>query len=283
MIYSSVLWPVVTDGEFGFYFASGAGAAPRRLVRTDVMTVRPRIFSWLAHTAIVLGLVAALGACSDETKTAFREGTVESLYNEAMDNLYARMYDEAAAMFDEVERQHPYSVWATRAQLMSAYAYYRNDQYDEATIAARRFIQLHPGHNDVAYAYYLVGISYYEQISDIGRDQEMTRDALNSFEDLVRRFPESDYAEDARQKIVFGYDHLAGKEIEIGRYYLKRGFYIAAINRFRAVVDDFETTTHTPEALHRLVEAYLALGLPEEAQRAGAEIADDGALHEITL
>ncbi len=234
------------------------------------MTDRPRFFSWLAHAGIALALVALLGACADDTKTDYREGTVESLYNEAMDNLYARLYDEAAAMFDEVERQHPYSVWATRAQLMSAYAYYRNDQYDEATIAARRFIQLHPGHADVAYAYYLVGIGYYEQISDIGRDQQMTRSALDAFEDLVRRFPDSDYAEDARQKIVFAYDHLAGKEIEIGRYYLVRGYYIAAINRFRVVVDDYQTTTHTPEALHRLVEAYLALGLPQEAQRAAA-------------
>ncbi len=234
------------------------------------MTDRHRLHSWLAQAASVLVLVVLLGACSGNTKSAYHEGTVDSLYNEAMDFLYARMYDEAAAMFDEVERQHPYSVWATRAQLMSAYAYYRNDQYDEATIAARRFIQLHPGHTDVAYAYYLVGISYYEQISDIGRDQEMTRNALNAFEDLARRFPESDYAEDARQKIVFAYDHLAGKEIEIGRYYLTRGFYIAAINRLRDVVDNFETTTHVPEALHRLVEAYLALGLTEEAQRAAA-------------
>ena len=152
-----ILSPVIAGCGLGSRRASGDGAArpraPCRFVRTDVMTYRPRYISWLAQAAIVLGLVTLLGACADETRPAYREGTVESLYNEAMDNLYARMYDEAAAMFHEVQRQHPYSVWAIRAQLMSAYAYYRNDQYDEATIAARRFIQLHPGHADVAYAY----------------------------------------------------------------------------------------------------------------------------------
>ncbi len=223
-----------------------------------------------AAGSLVLAASLLLGACSDDPVLAYREGAVETLYNDAMDMLHSNRYALAAQAFDEVERQHPYSVWATRAQLMSAYSYYRNDQYDEAVIAARRFIQLHPGHADVAYAYYLVGISYYERISDIGRDQAMTRDALDAFEDLARRFPDSDYAEDARQKIIFSRDHLAGKEMEIGRYYLVRHNYIAAINRFRAVIDNYEKTSHAPEALHRLVEAYLAVGLIEEAQRAAA-------------
>jgi outer membrane protein assembly factor BamD len=258
----------------GHATATGKGTArsraPYRFVRTDIMTHRSLFFGWLARSGATLVLIVLLGACAEDAEVAYRERSVDALYNEAMDLVYARKYKEAALTFDEVERQHPYSVWATRAQLMSAYSYYRNDQYDEAVIAARRFIQLHPGHADVAYAYYLIGIGYYEQISDIGRDQGITRKALDAFEDLVRRFPESEYAEDARQKIVFSYDHLAGKEIEIGRYYLIRGYYIAAIGRFRVVIDNFETTSHTPEALHRLVEAYLALGLSEEAHRAAA-------------
>ena len=150
---------------------------------------------------------------------------------------------------------------------MSAYAFYGANEYDEAISAARRFIDLHPGHKDVAYAYYLIGVSYYEQISDVGRDQKMTEDALAAFDELIRRFPDTQYARDAEIKADLTRDHLAGKEMEIGRYYLRRGEYVAAINRFNNVVGRYQTTTHVPEALHRLTEAYMALGIQEEARR----------------
>ena len=217
----------------------------------------------------LLALAAALGACADE-ESSYVERPPEQLYNEAMDLLEARRFEQAALAFDEVERQHPYSLWATESQLMAAFANYSENKYDEAVIAARRFIQLHPGHPDVAYAYYLIGVSYYEQISDVGRDQGATQQALAAFDELVRRFPDTDYARDARQKIVFTRDHLAGKEMEVGRYYLQHKQYIAAIGRFRAVVERYTRTTHVPEALHRLVESYLALGMIEEAQRTAA-------------
>jgi outer membrane protein assembly factor BamD len=153
---------------------------------------------------------------------------------------------------------------------MSAYAFYEANDYDEAVAAAQRFIDLHPGHKDVAYAYYLIGISHYEQISDVGRDQKMTQLALESFDELMRRFPDSRYARDAGLKADLARDHLAGKEMEIGRYYLRRGKYVAAINRFRSVIDSYQSTTHVPEALHRLTEAYLSLGVAEEARRTAA-------------
>jgi outer membrane protein assembly factor BamD len=154
--------------------------------------------------------------------------------------------------------------------LMNAYANYKINQYNEAILSAQRFISLHPSNRDVPYAYYLIGLSYYEQISDVGRDQKMTENALAAFTELARRFPQSEYARDARLKIDLTHDHLAGKEMEIGRYYLKRRDYIAAINRFRVVVEKYQTTTHTPEALQRLTEAYLSLGVAAEAQTAAA-------------
>ena len=207
---------------------------------------------------------ALLGACSS-TEPEYVELPVEDLYNDAMDNLLAGEYEESARLFDEVERQHPYSVWASKAQLMAAYAFYQDNKYDDAINALDRFIQLHPGNRDIAYAYYLRAISYYEQISDVGRDQKMTRMALETLEELVRRFPESRYARDASLKIDLARDHLAGKHMEIGRFYQSQNEYLAAINRFRAVIQNYETTTHAPEALHRLVECYLAIGVNEEA------------------
>src|SRR5208282_2572552 len=172
----------------------------------------------------------------------------------------------AAKTFDEVESQHPYSVWATKGQIMGAYAGYEAGNYGEAIIAADRFIQLHPGHRDVAYAYYLKAICYYMQIVDVGRDQKLTELALKSLDDVVRRFPDSKYARDAKLKLEFTRDHLAGKEMEIGRYYLHRQEYLAAMNRFKRVIDNYQTTTHVPEALERLVECDLALGLIKEAK-----------------
>ena len=217
----------------------------------------------------VLAVLVILAACAGDD-AEYQERTVEQLYNSAMDELLDRSYVEAAKGFDEVERKHPYSVWATRAQIMSAYAYYKNNDYDESIIAASRFIQLHPGHRDVAYAYYLNAVSYYEQISDVGRDQGLTERALASLEELVRRFPNTPYARDARLKIDLTRDHLAGKEMDIGRYYLDHANYIASVNRFRRVIESYQTTSHVAEALHRLTEAYLALGVSQEAQTAAA-------------
>ncbi len=211
-------------------------------------------------------LVLALAACGNDSGPAYVERPVEELYNDALNQLYLENYEESARLFDEVERQHPYSAWAAKAQLMAAFAQYQDSKYDDAINTLDRFIDLHPGHKDIAYAYYLRGISYYEQISDVERDQKMTRLALENLDEVARRFPDSKYARDARFKMDLTRDHLAGKHMSIGRFYLRRGEYLAAINRFRIVIKDYQTTTHVPEALHRLVEAYLALGVVDEAQ-----------------
>lgn len=219
------------------------------------------------NVVIALVLAVALTACSSSKEDAYVEAPVENLYNGAMDALLADDSRAAIKLFDEVERQHPYSVWATKAQLMGAFARYRGNKYDDAIGALDRFIQLHPGNRDVVYAYYLKALSYYEQITDVGRDQEITARARASLDELVRRFPDSRYARDAQLKLDLTLDHLAGKEMEIGRYYLTRKQYLAAINRFRRVIDLYQTTTHVPEALHRMTEGYLALGLADEAKK----------------
>ncbi len=213
-------------------------------------------------------LVLALAACSGggDKNQAFIEKPVDDLYNSAMDQLADDDYAKAAATFGQVESQHPYSVWATKSQLMAVYADYSNGKFDDAILAADRFIQLHPGNNDIAYAYYIKAICYYIQITDVGRDQKITEQAVKALDDVVRRFPDSKYARDAKLKLDFTHDHLAGKEMEIGRFYLKKGEYLAAMNRFRRVIDNYQTTTHVPEALERLVECDLALGLTKEAQ-----------------
>ena len=182
----------------------------------------------------------------------------------------ADAYPAAAAVFDEVDRQHPYSVWADKAQIMAAYALYKRNKYDDAVVALERFIQLHPGSRDAPYAYYLKALCYYERITDVGRDQDLTRRAMAALDEVVRRYPKSKYARDARLKRDLTNDHLAGSEMGIGRFYLKKKQYLAAINRFRGVVDNYQTTSHVPEALHRLTEAYLALGLKDEAQATAA-------------
>ncbi|MBO6947269.1 MAG: outer membrane protein assembly factor BamD [Rhodospirillales bacterium] len=212
-------------------------------------------------------LVAATAACTVNEEPEYVERPVSEIYNTAMNLMKDEYYKEAAQEFDEVERQHPYSVWATKAQLMAAYSYYQSNRYDDAIIALDRFTQLHPANRDVAYAYYLKALCYYEQISDVARDQKMTELSLDALNEVIKRFPDSEYARDAKIKIDLTYDHLAGKEMEIGRYYLNQKHYLAAINRFRTVVDKYETTTHVPEALHRLTEAYLALGIPGEARK----------------
>ncbi len=218
----------------------------------------------------VVALVTLLSACSGEKPPEYVERQVDEIYNRAVDQLEQREYATAAELFDEVERQHPYSVWATKAQLMAGFAHYQANAYPEAIIALDRFIQLHPGNRDIAYAYYLKALCYYEQISDVVRDQKATENALDMLQEVLRRFPKSNYARDARLKIDLTRDHLAGKEMDIGRYYLERNHFLAAINRFRRVVEQFETTTHAPEALHRLVEAYTALGLVDEARKSAA-------------
>lgn len=220
--------------------------------------------------APLLALALTLGGCASNDEPEYVERPVEEIYNQAADQLADENYAAAAISFDEVERQHPYSVWATKAKLMAAFSHYMNTDYDEAIIALDRFIQLHPGNEDVVYAYYLRGISYYEQISDVGRDQKMTSLALDSLREVVSRFPNSPYARDASLKIDLARDHLAGKEMEIGRFYLRQGDHLAAISRFRRVIQTFETTTHAPEALLRLTEAYLSLGVEEEARRVAA-------------
>jgi outer membrane protein assembly factor BamD len=211
-----------------------------------------------------------VGCASGDDEFKPEDAPVETLYNRAASALDAKEYREATKFFEEVERQHPYSQWATKAQLMSAYASYLDHRYDEAILALDRFIELHPGSDSIDYAHYLKALSFYEQISDVSRDQQMTEEALNALETLIRRFPDSTYTRDATLKRDLTLDHLAGKEMEIGRYYLNQGQINAAINRFRVVIENYETTTHVAEALHRLVEAYVTLGLVEEATRVAA-------------
>lgn len=218
-----------------------------------------------------VGLIALLlGGCATAKPEGELTGTVGQLYNDAMDNLDKGRYDQAVHGFTELDRQYPYSAWATKAQLNIAYANYLGKNYTDAEVAAERFIKLHPGHKDAAYALYLIGLSHYAQMSDVNRDQAATGMALSAFEELVRRYPESEYARDAQQKIVLCLDHLAGKEMNVGRYYMEQKQYLAAINRFKVVVNEFDTTSQVPEALYRLTEAYLALGVEDEAKRSAA-------------
>ncbi|WP_339631765.1 outer membrane protein assembly factor BamD [uncultured Sneathiella sp.] len=228
------------------------------------------LFSRIARAIGGILLLLLVTGCSSNEPEAYVERPVEELYNQALADLNSENYLEAARNFDEVERQRPYSIWSTKAQIMSAFAYYQSNEYDQAILAAERYIELHPGNKDVAYAYYLIAISYYEQITGVERDQKVTRQALDALQNLVRRFPNSEYAQDARLKIDLTRDHLAGKEMAIGRYYLGQKYLVGAINRFRTVVEQYQTTTHAPEALHRLTEAYLMLGITQEAQTAAA-------------
>lgn len=231
----------------------------------------------LARAVALTILTAGLGACGgfgrgERADLQYVEEPVAQLYNRASDYLDRRRYADALRLFEEVERQHPYSSWARRAMLMEAYAHYQARQYDDAIADAQRFISLHPGNESAPYAYYLIAICHFERILDVGRDQATTERALQALNDVVRRYPDSAYARDARLKLDMVYDQLAGKEMEVGRFYLTRGQHLAAINRFRNVVENenFQRTSHVPEALHRLVEAYLSVGMIEEAQRMAA-------------
>ena len=229
----------------------------------------------LSRSAVlVLACAAAvpLAGCAGKKTgdTAYIARDVNSLYAAAKRLLDQRDYEAAAKMFDEVERQHPYSVWARRAQVMSAFSYYTGKKYPDAISSARRFLTIHPGNAEAPYAHYLISMSYYQQIENVTRDQAITQQASQAFGELIRRYPESRYAADARLKLDLINDHLAGKEMEVGRFYQRSGNWLAASLRFREVVDKYQTTSHTPEALERLVESYLALGVPDEARRAAA-------------
>ncbi|MGY3439480.1 MULTISPECIES: outer membrane protein assembly factor BamD [unclassified Marinovum] len=223
----------------------------------------------------------ALSACNGGTflnsrgnigfgNTPIESYTAEQIFERGEYELERKQYGEAAQFFSEIERLYPYSEWAKRALIMQAFAHHRDKEYEEARAVAQRFVDFYPADDDAAYAQYLLALSYYDQIDEVGRDQGLTFQALQALRTVIERYPDSEYARSAILKFDLAFDHLAGKEMEIGRYYLKRKHYTSAINRFRVVVEDFQTTTHTAEALHRLVESYLLLGLAEEAQTAGA-------------
>jgi outer membrane protein assembly factor BamD len=234
--------------------------------------------------AAPLALLVSLGACSaldsinpwsgkDEDLRPKEDAStvpVEELYNRGVDALSAQRYKIAATQFDNVEQNYPYSSWAVNAQLMQGYAEYLQQHYTDSIGTLDRFIQLHPTHRDIAYAYYLRALDYYEQIADIQRDQKGTQEAMGALQEVVNRFPDSSYGRDARLKIDLGRDHLAGKEMEVGRWYENQHLYQAAIGRFQRVIDDFQTTNHVPEALHRLTEIYLKLGLVDQARKTAA-------------
>ncbi len=240
-----------------------------------------RFSPWLVLVASTLTLSACswFGSSDEEKAEAEKKAVAEAvasakgpaaLYNDAKDMLDAGKFKDSIPKFEEVERQHPYSELAVKGQVMAGYAAYRAADYTQATSILERFTKVHPGDENLPYAYYMIALCYYEQITDVGRDQKMTEQALQALTEVVRRFPETDYARDAKLKLDLTYDHLAGKEMSVGRYYLKRDENLAAINRFRFVVENYQTTTHVPEALHRLVEAYLRLGIKEEATKYAA-------------
>jgi len=238
------------------------------------MIYRLRFLRAVPPRAIIL--VAALLAwlplagCEEKENMLVGDHSVSQLYNAAMEAMANEEYSNAAKMFDEVERQHPYSVWAIRAQLMAAYADYEGIRYEDAIDALTRFIELHPGSEHVDYAYYMRALCYYEQIADVRRDQRATAMAFEGFTDVIRRFPNTSYARDAAFKLDLARDHLAAKDMSIGRWYESQGNYMAAVGRFKTVIDRYQTTSHAAEALERLTECYIALGLPDEAHKTAA-------------
>jgi outer membrane protein assembly factor BamD len=217
-------------------------------------------------------VIASLAGCAGgQDEVPLDTLTAEEIFKRGEASLETdKKPDEAIRLFSEVERLYPYSEWAKRSLIMQAFSQHKAKNYEEARGSAQRYLDLYPAEEDAAYAQYLMALSYYDQIDEVGRDQGLTFQALQSMRDVIEKYPDSEYASSSMLKFDLAFDHLAAKEMEIGRYYLKRGQYTAAINRFRVVVQDFQTTTHTAEALHRLVEGYLALGLNDEAQTAGA-------------
>lgn len=224
----------------------------------------------MRHWLLGLAVVLSLSACSREPEIEVESRSAQDLFLAAERELEDGRATRAARLFEEVERLYPYSEWAKRSMIMSAFAYYDGRRYTQSRAAAERYLDFFPADKDAAYAQYLIALSHYDQIADVSRDQGETFEALQALRETIERYPDSDFTKSAELKFDLALDHLAGKEMEIGRYYLKRGHYTAAINRFRVVVQEFQTTGHTAEALHRLVESYLALGLTDEAQTAGA-------------
>jgi outer membrane protein assembly factor BamD len=225
----------------------------------------------IVGTALIVLLISGCSAFQRKQDVPLDSLTAEDIFQRGEVALDTEdKPDEAIRLFSEVERLYPYSSYAKRALIMQAFAQHKARKYEEARGTAQRFLDFYPGDEDAAYAQYLLALSYYDQIDEVGRDQGLTFQALQSMREVIELYPDSDYARSAMLKFDLAFDHLAAKEMEIGRYYLKKGHYAASINRFRTVVQDFQTTTHTAEAMHRLVEAYLALGLTDEAQTAGA-------------
>ena len=237
---------------------------------------KPAGWTRLARALAVALLTASLGACSSFDFFSKKDDTppdepADRLYNEGLYLLNAKKDPkEAVKKFEEVDRQHPYSEWARKSLIMTSYAYYQAGEYDDCVNSAKRYITLHPGSADAAYAQFLIGSSYFDEIPDVTRDQARTERALAALDEVIRKYPSSEYANSAKQKIEVARDQLAGKEMEIGRYYLKKKDYTGAINRFKVVVTKYQTTRHVEEALMRLTESYMALGIVEEAQTAAA-------------
>ncbi len=216
----------------------------------------------------IMGIIF-LSACSSskDNDVLDEDKSAETLYNEAYNYLEDTSYQKAAEGFDKVEMEHPYSKWATKSKLMAAYAYYKDEKYDDAITSLDRFIRLHPGNKDIAYAYYLKGVCYYDQISPSKKEQSSTKDAYDTFMQVITMFPDSEYAADAKTKIGLIEDHLAGHEMSVGRYYLKNKEYVSALNRFSTVTEKYQDTAQIEESLYREVEVYTILGLTTEAQR----------------
>lgn len=237
-----------------------------------------RRFLTIATAAVLttgLGACETVGSVFESSEVSYENRPAREIFAEGERLLADGSPTEAARVFSEVERLYPFSQLAKRAMIMSAFASYEARDYAVARASARRYLELYPADEDAAYAQHLIALTYYDNIVDVGRDQATTRSALKELTEVVRRYPDSDFARDAELKIDLTRDHLAGKEMTIGRYYLKRGHYVAAANRFKTVIAEYQTTSHTPEALHRLVESYLSLGLNREAQTAAAVLGEN--------
>ncbi|MFT4917375.1 MAG: outer membrane protein assembly factor BamD, partial [Yoonia sp.] len=252
---------------------TGQSPLSRVALREDTMS---GIFSQSGRLArrlgpvLALGLMAGCGFFNPETQVELESLSAEQIFAMGELELENGEADEAAVIFGEIERLYPYSGFAQRALIMQAFSFHKNEDYPNSRASAQRYIDFYPVEEDAAYAHYLLALSYYDQIDDVGRDQGLTFQALQALRVVIEKYPGTEYASAAIPKFDLAFSHLAAKEMEIGRFYLKRRNYAAAVNRFRVVVEDFQTTPHTPEALHRLVESYLSLGLIAEAQTAGA-------------
>jgi outer membrane protein assembly factor BamD len=251
--------------------------APRKSNGTDRRAIGVRA-SAVARVIALAAMLASLGACSSlnnffgsKDDEVYVDEPADKLYNEGLFLLNDKKeYKAAAKKFEEVDRQHPYSDWARKSLIMSAFAYYEGGEYDDSISAAKRYVTLHPGSPDAAYAQFLIGSSYFDRIPDISRDQDRTEKAVAELEEVVRKFPNTEYAIAAKKKIDIARDQLAGKEVDIGRWYMQKKDYTGAINRFKVVVTRYQTTRHVEEALMRLTEAYMTLGIVDEARTSAA-------------